>query len=199
VMEGGSYGQVGAYGLLLNFGNQSQPQIPPPNTVVASQPNGDGGSTDNAFTATNGDTSNPAGDIGLGASGAVWTTIGDLAGWAAAYTTAAGTTGTATGGGTPASPVVPPNSSPVVVGPVAAPVAVVSVTSAAPVAIGANPTPSSQGSTSPAPSPSLSSTPHHHKHVHHAVDATLSAWTGHRRQPRKGARVRHDGHKPVTS
>ncbi len=34
VMAGGTYGKVGAYGLELNFGSQSQPPISPPNTVV---------------------------------------------------------------------------------------------------------------------------------------------------------------------
>jgi hypothetical protein len=38
-----SLGPVGGYGLLVNFGSQSQPLIPPPNTVVAQQPDqGDG-------------------------------------------------------------------------------------------------------------------------------------------------------------
>ena len=38
VTAAGSYGRVGAYGLEVNFGSQSQPPIPPPNTVVAQQP-----------------------------------------------------------------------------------------------------------------------------------------------------------------
>lgn len=38
-----SPGVVGAYGVLVNFGNQAQSPIPPPNTVVAEQPNQYGG------------------------------------------------------------------------------------------------------------------------------------------------------------
>ena len=42
----GRAGPVGGYGLLLNFGSQSQSPIPPPNTVVAQQPD-QGGGTEN--------------------------------------------------------------------------------------------------------------------------------------------------------
>ena len=38
VTSTGSYGRVGAYGLEVNFGSQSQSPIQPPNTVVAQQP-----------------------------------------------------------------------------------------------------------------------------------------------------------------
>ena len=42
VLAAGGRG-VGGYGLLVNFGSQTQSPIPPPNTVVASQPNQGGG------------------------------------------------------------------------------------------------------------------------------------------------------------
>ena len=41
-MAGGA--TIGGYGLEVNFGNQSQPPIAPPNTVVAQQPDQGGGS-----------------------------------------------------------------------------------------------------------------------------------------------------------
>jgi len=44
-------GNYGAYGLLVNFGSQTQPPIAPPNTVVLNQPDGGGGS---GFLATGG-------------------------------------------------------------------------------------------------------------------------------------------------
>ena len=44
VLAAGGPGPIGGYGLLVNFGNQSQSPIPPPNTVVPSQPDQGGGS-----------------------------------------------------------------------------------------------------------------------------------------------------------
>jgi Matrixin len=89
VMEGGSYGQMGTYGLLLNFGNQSQPQIPPPNTIVPQQPNGSGGSVPNA----------------------VWGAIGNLAGWAMAFDASSSGGGTTNGGTTlPSGPAANSNA-----------------------------------------------------------------------------------------
>ena len=38
VLAAGGYGPIGGYGLLVNFGSQTQSPIPPPNTVVAQQP-----------------------------------------------------------------------------------------------------------------------------------------------------------------
>jgi hypothetical protein len=76
VLAGGSYGQVGAYGLELNFGTQSQAPIPPPNTVVAQQPSVGGGSTPDAE----------------------WNTIGNLAGWAIAMNVTQTGNGTNNGG-----------------------------------------------------------------------------------------------------
>ena len=43
VLAASSAGGVGGYGLLVNFGSQTQSPIPPPNTVVASQPDQGGG------------------------------------------------------------------------------------------------------------------------------------------------------------
>src|SRR5262249_42856559 len=48
VLAAGGPGPVGGYGLLVNFGSQSQPPIPPPNTVVAEQPDQGGGTISNA-------------------------------------------------------------------------------------------------------------------------------------------------------
>ena len=43
VLAAGGPGAIGGYGLLVNFGSQSQPPIPPPNTVVKQQPDRGGG------------------------------------------------------------------------------------------------------------------------------------------------------------
>jgi hypothetical protein len=43
VMAAGGPGPIGGYGLLVNFGSQTQPPIPPPNTIVFSQPDQGGG------------------------------------------------------------------------------------------------------------------------------------------------------------
>ena len=52
VLAAGGPGAIGGYGLLVNFGSQSQPPIPPPNTVVAQQPDKGGGTAnDNAPTS----------------------------------------------------------------------------------------------------------------------------------------------------
>ena len=48
----GTVGSVGAYGLLVNFGSQSQSPISPPNTVVPEQPDNSGGTTQNAIEAS---------------------------------------------------------------------------------------------------------------------------------------------------
>jgi Matrixin len=46
VTDAGGAGPVGSYGLMLNFGSQTQSPITPPNTVVAQQPD-QGGGTEN--------------------------------------------------------------------------------------------------------------------------------------------------------
>ncbi len=78
VMAAGSYGQVGGYGLELNFGSLSQPPIPPPTTVVAQQPGTGGGSVPNA----------------------VWNVVGNLAGWSIVMDAPQGGGGTNNGGTT---------------------------------------------------------------------------------------------------
>jgi Matrixin len=52
VLAAGGAGSIGGYGLLVNFGSQSQSPIPPPNTVVASEPNQGGGTVNNVALAT---------------------------------------------------------------------------------------------------------------------------------------------------
>ena len=64
VTNAGGAAPIGGYGLLLNFGSQTQSPIPPPNTVVAQQPDGGGGTeNDNA----------PAGGVN--------SKIGSMSGW----------------------------------------------------------------------------------------------------------------------
>jgi hypothetical protein len=50
----GTVGTVGSYGLLLNFGSDSQSPIAPPNTVVPQEPDGSGGTIENARLAAAG-------------------------------------------------------------------------------------------------------------------------------------------------
>ena len=51
VTAAGGPGPIGGYGLLVNFGSGAQAPIPPPNTVVPSQPNGGGGTISNVAAA----------------------------------------------------------------------------------------------------------------------------------------------------
>jgi hypothetical protein len=102
VYAAGGYGPIGSYGLLVNMGSQSQSPIAPPNTLVAQQPNLSGGSLSNSAGLTGSDS---PGNIPGG--GAAYITIGDLQGWALAYT------GISAAPTAPASPtVIPPVSSP---------------------------------------------------------------------------------------
>ena len=92
VTSTGSYGQVGAYGLELNFGSQS----------AAADPAAEhgGGATSPTRAAAASITRSrrrttrppPGGSVGVGLQnpGVSWATIGNLAGWAATYTTSAG-------------------------------------------------------------------------------------------------------------
>jgi len=48
VLAAGGPGAIGGYGLLANFGSQTQSPIQPPNTVVPSQPNQGGGSSNDS-------------------------------------------------------------------------------------------------------------------------------------------------------
>jgi hypothetical protein len=70
VLTAGGPGPIGGYGLLVNFGSQSQPPIPPPNTVVPQQPD-QGGGTINAV---------PIGSPGSGPYG-LFNVVGTLNGW----------------------------------------------------------------------------------------------------------------------
>jgi hypothetical protein len=64
VIAAGS-GTVGTYGLLLNLGSDSQSPIAPPDTVVPQEPNGSGGSIENARLAAAGTMGvNPSGTAG---------------------------------------------------------------------------------------------------------------------------------------
>jgi hypothetical protein len=84
VFQAGGPGPIGGYGLLVNFGNQSQAPIPPPNTVVAQQPDLGGGITNNVVVAGAGAITG-AGAVAsptVGAAG--WVSIGNLHAWAMA-------------------------------------------------------------------------------------------------------------------
>jgi hypothetical protein len=90
----GTAGTVGAYGLLVNFGNQTQSPIPPPNTVVPQQPDEGGGTITNVI--------GPAGSSAAGSSrslqeapGVVRATIGGLTSWVAQMEAKSGPMGVA--------------------------------------------------------------------------------------------------------
>ena len=76
VLAAGGPGPIGGYGLLVNFGNQSQSPIPPPNTVVAQQPNQVPAAPSVEPTNTIGVTPQ-----GSGSQQESLTTIGTLSGW----------------------------------------------------------------------------------------------------------------------
>jgi Matrixin len=180
-----SYGRVGAYGLEVNFTSNSMPPIQPPNTLVAQQPNGaSGNAMNNAFSPTTTDITAPGGNgNGDGGPGVVWSVIGDIAGWAATMTTsAAATTPNPVSTPTASAPTSQPSA-------VAGPIGTVPVASPAPIVV----SPASGSQAAPLPAPATSTTTghrHHKKAAHHAVDATLSAWTGHRRRSHVGGKVR---------
>jgi hypothetical protein len=72
-------GSIGGYGLLVNFGNHTQPPIAPPNTVVAAQPDQGGGSVNNGKNAGGG---SPTGQNGeLSPIEGAWLSLGGLAAW----------------------------------------------------------------------------------------------------------------------
>jgi hypothetical protein len=75
VIGAGGEAPIGSYGLLVNFGNQAQSPIPPPNTVVAQQPSVGGGAEDDN-TPTN-----PGTIAWADAVGATWSSIGDISTW----------------------------------------------------------------------------------------------------------------------
>ncbi len=77
VLSAGGPGAIGSYGLLVNFGSGPQAAIAPPKTMVAQQPDGAGGtSNDNTPTSP---------DNLLSILDDVFVTIGDLSGWADEY------------------------------------------------------------------------------------------------------------------
>jgi hypothetical protein len=83
VMAAGGPGPIGSYGLLVNFGSQSQAPIAPPNTVVASKPD-EGASSLNDSSSRDDDGGGILGGIIDGLSqifDGVLVTIGDLTGW----------------------------------------------------------------------------------------------------------------------
>jgi Matrixin len=84
VLSAGGYGPIGGYGLLVNMGSQSQSPIPPPNTVVAQQPDKGGGSLGVGGSVTG--PGDPDISTGGGPTLGVYTTIGALHGWALVFT-----------------------------------------------------------------------------------------------------------------
>ncbi len=80
VQAAGGPGPIGHYGLLVNFGSQTQSPISPPNTVVAQEPD-QGGSISNGVPLDLSD-----GGLLGGLLQGILTTIGDLTGWAITYT-----------------------------------------------------------------------------------------------------------------
>jgi hypothetical protein len=84
VLAAGGFGPIGGYGLLVNMGSQSQSPIPPPNTVVAQQPDQGGGSLGNAISPTTNPT-DPVGGLSGGALRPSFVRIGDLTGWAVTF------------------------------------------------------------------------------------------------------------------
>ena len=131
VLAAPGYGAIGGYGLLVNAGSQSQAPIPPPNTLVAQQPDQGGGSLANAVGAGNETTTLPP--------NAVFTTIGTLSGWTEVLTAApdapanppANTSSSSLASpATAPVPVSPIPVAPPVTAPVASPVAIGPVTTA---------------------------------------------------------------------
>jgi len=102
VLAAGGPGAIGGYGLLVNFGSQSQSPIPPPDTVVAQQPDGGGGSLNNAINIIG--PINPGGGTNIGAPLPVFTTVGTLSGWALTFTASAPTPVA------PVNPIMPPTN-----------------------------------------------------------------------------------------
>jgi hypothetical protein len=87
VLAAGGPGPVGGYGLLLNFGNQTQSPIPPPNTVVRSQPDQGGGTSNDNAPANPPTHPGFSGNTGPTAAGSGWFQNGTLCDWAVALNT----------------------------------------------------------------------------------------------------------------
>lgn len=81
VTDAGGPGPIGGYGLLVNFGSQTQAPIPPPNTVVLQQPDSGGGTTNNVVVVGHGmGTATSPSNASGSAQPAFWN-IGALSGW----------------------------------------------------------------------------------------------------------------------
>jgi hypothetical protein len=101
VLQAGGPGPIGGYGLLVNFGSQSQPPIQPPNTVVAGQPDQGGGVTTNGIVA----------GLSRGGGAPSLTAIGNLNVWSEQYTVGMiGSSGSNATTPTAAQPAPPPAS-----------------------------------------------------------------------------------------
>jgi hypothetical protein len=195
VMSGGSYGRVGTYGLQVNFTTQPMPPIQPPNTVVPQQLNqvAAAGSTTNAVMATSGDS---AGAIGIGIArlqnaGAAWTGVGDIDGWVVPMMASATAFAPVSVPVSPPAVPVQPSLPTAVAGPISpltsSPATATTVTVASPASDAqAAPLSGSEGATP--------SAHRRHKVVHHAVDAALAGWKGHRKRPLASSKVRTTTH-----
>jgi hypothetical protein len=88
VLAAGGPGPIGGYGLLVNFGSQTQLPIPPPNTVVPSQPD-QGGGTSNGPSGLGGSSgSGGTGSTGLTSLQDVFALATNLGGWVESLTSA---------------------------------------------------------------------------------------------------------------
>jgi hypothetical protein len=110
VAGAGGPGPIGGYGLLVNFGNQAQAAIPPPNTVVAQQPDLESGVSPSAI-AVIGPT-----DSLSGSNGAVTmptrVAVGSLTEWSEVFTASAPGCSAPTNPSGPASNPTPTPSNP---------------------------------------------------------------------------------------
>ena len=81
VTDAGGPGPIGGYGLLLNFGSQTQSPIPPPNTVVAQQPDGGSGTINNSVVAGASIAGTSSPNDGSLFPLPTYLTVGTLSGW----------------------------------------------------------------------------------------------------------------------
>ncbi len=173
VLAASSVAPVGAYGLLVNFGSQSQSPIPPPNTVVGQQPDEGGGVTNNAVVNPSWTTSsNPNGNYG-GMPGTAWASMGNLSGWVAMMYAPANASGGYWGGNandntraTQATPSIPGDAMGALHGS--------GTTDAAPSWIGIGPT----GASTTSPGPGVATPSTTSDVVFQALDLALEGWDG---------------------
>ncbi len=82
VLAATGYGGIGGYGLLANFGSQTQSPIQPPNTVVAAAPDQGGGTSFDNAPSGNGQNGQGGGFFGgLNPWQSAWTSVGNLSDW----------------------------------------------------------------------------------------------------------------------